>query len=208
MDFQIYKIDKCGFYNHKGDFNFGNINLWWTQFTEWAKTHVFEETRTYYEKKSQTPSVYCSTVGRLQNENNRYGFISLWNETPSRKGVVQSMPRRATVNQAEVKNNSIGKDTIPGWASNFVVDFDKKYIIAVTPNNGFTGRSLGFTQLDKYFYNYLRLHSDYCVWNDDGDTKKVIGYCQDADCDKNQMLRLVPKFKTKKLTIPSEEKFL
>lgn len=208
MDFQIYKLSECGFYDKdSGDFVFGSINRWWSDFTKWAQRGTFEETKTDTSDKSSIPSVYCSTVGWFTNNGHEYNFMSLWNETPSRDGKVQSIPRDAVVNNAEALDNKIAKNTIPGWASNFIYDIENKYIISISPKNNFSGRALGFKQLERYYRNYLCKHSHYCVFDttEEKNTNKIIGY---RAKDEDPPLKYNIRFKTSRIILPAQAKYI
>lgn len=209
MDFQVYKLSECGFYDKKNDnaFCFGGINHWWTDFSSWAQARPFNETKTYRNDKDCTPSVYCSTVGEFKEEEKTYYYVSLWNETTSRDGKVQSMASNAIVNQVQVLDNKIEEGSIPGWASNFIYDTENGYIISFTPDNGFSGRALGFHQLETYFINYLRFFSNYCVFktNKKDLTKNICGYRTTEDKEPN--LYSI-KLKTQRIILPAFSSFI
>lgn len=209
MDFQVYKLLECGFYDKNDDhaFCFGGINHWWGSFSTWAQERPFNETKTYRKESNSTPSVYCSTIGEFEDEGKVYYYVSLWNETPSRDGKVQSMAKDAVVNKVQVLDNAIEEGSIPGWASNFIYDHEKGYIISLTPNNGFAGRALGFHQMENYFKNYLRLFSNYCVFKTKRKelTKYISGY-RANEGDEPGMYRI--KFKTARIILPAFTNFI
>lgn len=205
MDFQVYKLVECGFYDKT--FCFGGIKHWWPSFSFWAQERPFNETKTYRNVTNNTPSVYCSTVGGFSDDGINYYVLSLWNETPSRDGKVQSMAKDAVVNQVQVLDNEIREGSIPGWASNFIYDPENGYIIALTPDNGFSGRAMGFHQMETYFINYLRYFSEYCVFetNKKDLTKYIKGYRATED---DEPSKYSIKFKTARIILPAFTNFI
>lgn len=204
MDFQIYSLKECGFYNRVTDeYLFGDINNWWDDFVSWTNTNNFFNTKTFCHSKSETPSVYCSHSGSI----NGIRYLSLWNETTSRKGKVLSMPKEGTVNNIQPYENNLGKDTIPGWESNFIIDPQSNYFISISLNNKQSVRALGFWQMEKYFQNYLRNFSKYRTTEQVNDNTRFLGF---NSANESNVERINGKkrefdlrFKCTKVTLPA-----
>jgi len=207
LKFNIYKLVECGFYNKDNDdFVFGVINQWWNDFIEWFKNKQYiVETKTFQFEMSSTPSVYCSTAGSIDSCDEyakKVYCLSLWNETPSRDGVVQSLPRKAPINNPKVVDNKIEKDSIPGWASNFIYLPDLKVFISINPDNHFNGRAIGVSQMCQYFKHYLKEHSLYCSYILENDAlKRISGWAPTFHDDARSYNA---KFTLKSLGIPAE----
>ena len=158
MKFQIYELKDCGFYDKETNkLRFGAMNSWWNDFITWSGSNTFFNTQTFRCKDSENPSVYCLCSGTY----NSIWYLSLWNETSSINGSVLSIPKEGTVNDISPVKNSLKKDTVPGWESNFIIDPAKRYFISLSLNNNLNGKGLGIWQLERYFLNYLRNFSKY-----------------------------------------------
>ncbi|MCI5122795.1 MAG: hypothetical protein D3908_16725, partial [Candidatus Electrothrix sp. AUS4] len=189
---RFYSIDKCGYYEHgKKTPEFGEASDILSGLFAWITDQNlnFVDSCTYSvgEEENDLLRTFCFDIKHHQETKDF--FITTWNETPSYDSKVSSVYAYDRVGNAQVYENSIEKNTIPGYATYFWFISGLNMLLSVRVKNSM----YGLDNLKRYIKGFMESYSKYAVLQQtDDDHAEIIGYRRD---EVSEILKLHPFFK-------------
>lgn len=198
-----YTIEKCGFYKRGGkNPEFGAIKDMLPLFVNWVNNRPnVVGTSTFEDAEANVRRVLC--LEAFRGENDDFGII-LWNEIPQHEDGVPSIPIKSRVGNVKASTTEMPEESIPGWPTYLWIVPNKSLIVSLVPDNMKGFRSSGITQAKKYLEHYMKLHSQYVVYEQKKEevnsVEKEISGWRAGDNTPNPQLYC--KFHTKELRLP------
>lgn len=113
---------------------------------------------------SQILPVYCHGVIPI---NRNRTLFTLWNETPTYRGAIASLPMEGRVGLARASKTTVPADSIPGFPSYFMVLNNERQVINIKRENETVGSGKRFAD---YVEKFLRRFSSYVNFGTDENT--------------------------------------
>lgn len=169
-----YKIADCRFFDEATGEEFGDAAAVMENLLQWiGKLATVGESCTY-EPKPDDPFLraYCFDARRIPGE--QAYLLAMWNESDSKDDSIQLLSVDSAIGEADVSNVDIDPQASPGYPAYFVVMPERGLIL----NLRFEHRLNGSQPFRRYILGFMQESSDFCVWDEDDDTK-LLGYCED-----------------------------
>ncbi|MCI5137182.1 MAG: hypothetical protein D3922_01920 [Candidatus Electrothrix sp. AR1] len=189
---RFYSIEKCGYYKHgEKEPEFGELSDVLSELFMWITERQinFIDSCTYSigEEDNDLLRTFCFDI--KYHEKTKDFFITTWNEVPSHDGKISSVYAFDRVGEANVFENDIEENTIPGYATYFWFVSDLNMLLSVRVKNSL----YGLDNFKKYIKGFMESYSKHAVilQLDDNNAEKQ-GYRKE---ESSEILKLYPLFK-------------
>lgn len=176
-----YRVGKCGYYasQRARQAEFGALPQVLADLQQWSQNKQLTETQTFgavvAEGEAEQLPVYLLDIRGGRDD----WLLTLWNQTPSTRGMVASIPTSAVVGNVDVVMNELAPNTIPGYATYFYFVPSLSAFAAVR----FQHMVFGHAGMKHYMSGFVRQFTRHVRWSDAPNAEgalEILGYAAAA----------------------------
>lgn len=200
-----YKINKCGYYDKKGDLLFGSSATMLNDLFKWVGIKEFQDTNILDINNDDELPCYLYDISK---KNDCY-LVTLWHETVSKNNTVASVPRAAKVGSAIAKTNKIEKNTIPGYPTYFFFMSKECVLATVQFPDPIRKIPTNHKMMQNYMNTFLTCHSNNVVLKQldkENPELTIVGYKNKSD--KYDIKNVKPSYESGIIRKPTNTKYL